>query len=670
MLQVQKTNTILILGDSTSMSIGVERVMHPFLTAARSCWPANTRIVNSSLPGMTSGDAVTFFFRHQAELANELRAVVIYLGNCDTTSNEVKKGKVGKLKRLRFRLQELTGTTPPKTSIRNRLLHFEWNNHFDPAIESPESAEDFEYNLSQVVQYCESESIPVILVRPKANLFFPSGIGKGNFIFYRYFGIKDKIADRILIPDNRFKKALQLHESGRFEEAAAVYNEILLQAPVSPMSQEYTLLVLNNYAVARAEAGEYTEALYLLNLLLKERDVRKEIVYYNMAFILQKAGDDNSFRENLHLSYESDTSLFRVRAPYQAAIDRIAERYKTVKLIDMHTLIGDEYFLDHCHPLLAGQQLLSDKITEALTGSGISGTQTASIKNILYSPELGTGNVSFFHDYFKTYAPFTQDEIKVQVSEMGRSFDPASVFDASVPAAGSLSKELRTAVEYYFRHPLFVRIKDVLHFSPEYPSDIGRFPEYFIIRHLIPYMRLYEADSHLSVLHSETGLRRTAEELLSILPEKAQAWVADKPMIDRVYETERVPLILEKIKELLVTHLSAGNQIYERTKSTIFWYVRETLRFGSHSRYSMRYDRMLLEFLAEGLVVAAVLDHTLGLDKTAEIKQLAGILEETTRVHEKYCRLFSLKGMPQGLLTEYEGELSRILSYLTKETGL
>lgn len=667
---MQKTNTILILGDSTSMSIGVEKVMHPFLTAARSSWPANTRIVNSSLPGMTAADAVTFFFRHKAELSGELKAVIIYLGNCDTTSNEVKKGKVGKLKRLKFRVQELTGTTPPKTSIRNRLLHFEWNNQFDPSIESPESAEDFEYNLNQVVDYCESHAIPVILVRPKANLFFPSGTGKGNFIFYRYFGIRDKIADRIQIPDSRFKTALQLHEAGRFAEAAAAYDEILLQPAASPMSQEYTQLVLNNYAVAKAEAGEYKEALYLLDLALKERDARKEILYYNRAFIVQAGGNDSAFRENLHLSYESDTSLFRVRAPYQMAVDRIAAKHRSVKLIDMHTLVGDEFFLDHCHPLQPGQQLLSDRITMALAESGLSGTETASIQNILYSPELGTGNVSFFHDYFKTFAPYPKEVIKAQVQEMGRTLGADSVFDASVPAAGSLSKELRTAVEYYFRHPLFVRIGDVVHFSPEYPSDIGRFPEYFIIRHLVPYLRVYEADSSLSVLNSKTGLLRTADQLQALLPGEAQTWVANEPLIDRVYETERVPLVLGKVKELLITHLSAGNQVYERTKSTIFWYVRETLRFGSHSRYSMRYDRVLLEFLAEGLAVAAVLDRTLELGKAAEIKQLAGILEETAAVHEKYCRLFSLTGMPEGVLDEYDKALSGILSYLTKETGL
>ena len=71
----------------------------------------------------------------------------------------------------------------------------------------------------------------------------------------------------------------------------------------------------------------------------------------------------------------------------------------------------------------------------------------------------------------------------------------------------------------------------------------------------------------------------------------------------------------------LIQHLINGNQIYNRTKATIFWYVRETLRFGSHSRYSMRYDRLTLEYIAEGLALAKILNHNLGNKKTQVINK-------------------------------------------------
>lgn len=81
-------NTILILGDSTSMTIGLERQMHPFHSAAKAVWPEGTQFVNCSLPGFTSADAAAFFFWWKSRLPN-VRAVVIYLGNCDTTAIEI-----------------------------------------------------------------------------------------------------------------------------------------------------------------------------------------------------------------------------------------------------------------------------------------------------------------------------------------------------------------------------------------------------------------------------------------------------------------------------------------------------------------------------------------------------------------------------------------------------
>lgn len=665
-MKLNHKNTILVLGDSTSMSIGVEHVMHPFVSAEKSIWPEDTCFVNSSLPGMTAADAVTFYFRHKAELENSLRAVIIYLGNCDTASTEVTKGKVGKTKRLQFRLQEMMGKTPAKTSIKNRLLHFEWNNTFDPRIESPESGEDYEYNISQIIKDCESSSIPVVLVRPKANLYFPSGIGKGNFIFYRYFGINENISSSIHIPDSRFKQALALQESGKSREAAEAYDEILLKPSASPMSLEYSLLVSNNYAIAKAEAGDYEEALYLLNLLLKERDVRREIILFNIAYIKKAQGNQEEFIRILKESYEADSSLFRARSPYVNAVDNLSAKYSFVKTIDMFALIGDDLYLDHCHPLAAGQQILSDTICTALVDAGLKGSSTAGICNILYNPELGSGNISFFHDYFKTFAPFTEAEIAAQVNELARKASINKKLDVSQES--SVSKELKTAIAYYFKHPFFTSLDDVIQALPKYPSDIGRFPEYFLVRHLVPYLKMVEQDKSIVDLFSFTGgLLRSSERLASVLPEKTQSLIAKEPSIDTAFEKEHVPAVITKVQKLLTDHLSAGNQVYERTKSTIFWYVRETLRFGSHARFSMRYDRLLLEFIAEGLAISLLLDKKLAMGQSNRIEKLISTLHATVAVHEDHCRRFSLRQSNDSLLMEYDAALKNILQTLTAQ---
>lgn len=665
----KKKSTILILGDSTSMSIGVEKKMHPFILANRTIWPENTRLLNCSLPGITSADAAAFFFRHRKELMGELKAVLIYLGNCDTISTEIKKGVYGYLRYLKDKFKESLGEIPVKTSIKNSLLHFEWNNHFNPDIESPEDPADFEKNIRLICRICKNRGIPVILVRPQANLFFLPGIAKGNFVYYKYLGNQDHIADKLSIPDLRFKQALKLHEQGEFDKAASLYKVILTEPPVSTMSMEYSLLVMNNYAVARAENGELEEAEYLLKLLLREQGARKEIFLYNLARISKIKSDDEAYLNLLGESYEADTSIYRVREPYISAIDRIATDSPEIRILNMEELIPERLYLDHCHPLPEGQIILADKIADHYSELNIRGNSKASIENILYNPELACGNFSEFHDYFKTFAHLSEAQIHEELDLLGKIFKDRLPFDSEHTELSKISREVRTAVEYYLRHPIFTSVTDIVHFSPVNSSDVGRFPEYFIIRHLIPYMRLLTEDmAHVAgQFDQDLNLIRSSDELFAILPEKARKFVSNEPPVFSAdFEKERLPQIIAKVKTLLTNHLKNGNQVFERTKTTFFWYVRETLRFGSHSRYSMRYDRLLMEFLAEGLAVAAILDSRLSNEYKDDIDKLIGLLQATVNIHEEYCSKFSLNADCKDLLHEYDLKLREVFDLLNR----
>lgn len=665
MTKDKKPGTVLILGDSTSMSIGLERQTHTFINAGKYIWPSDTTLVNSSLPGMTAADSAAFYFRHKKNELKNLRAVLIYLGNCDTTSTEVRKGKYSKFVQLIDEARELMNMMPAKTSIKNRLLHFEWNNTFNSKIESPEYPEDFEFNIERIIRDCRTNNTPVIIVRPKANQFFPSGIGKGNFSFYKYLGINDKIANQISIPDSRFKAALAFQEAGNFLEAAALYKEILLRPHTGAMSQEYSLLVSNNYAVAKAESGSFEEAIYLLQLLLKEAGIRKEIILFNLSQIKKMQGDQQEAKRLMTESFESDTSLYRVRNPYIQAIDALLKKYPFVKMVDMYELIPDKYYLDHCHPLPDGQHILADAIEAKFSEIGVKGDSKAEINNILYNPEFANGNKSFFHDYFKTFAPFTESEISEQVDSFSKVYNE-SVHNSTIPEVNNATRELRTAFEYYLRHPIFTSFTDILKFPPKYPSDIGRFPEYFVIRHLIPYLAYYESMGNNQGDPSfQHNVLRKSSDLLSILPEESRSLVDKQPpAFDAFFEEKRIQQILAKVYKQLLQHLSNGNQIYNRTKSTIFWYVRETLRFGSHSRYSMRYDRLQLEYLAEGLAVARIINSHFDNKHKNAINDLVNILNATISIHEEYCERFDLSKNNSNLLKDYDKALETLHNQL------
>ena len=102
-----KKKSIVILGDSTSMSIGADMKSYPFILSNMQSWSPNSSIFNCSLPGFTSTDACAFFFNNLA-LLGDVQSVVIYLGNCDTMASELVKGKYDFFKQKKHKLYKAT----------------------------------------------------------------------------------------------------------------------------------------------------------------------------------------------------------------------------------------------------------------------------------------------------------------------------------------------------------------------------------------------------------------------------------------------------------------------------------------------------------------------------------------------------------------------------------
>jgi len=653
-----KDNTLLILGDSTSMTVGAEPVMYPYLMADESRWPEAMQFVNCSLPGITSADACAFFFEYLKKSASP-KAVILSLGTCDAMSSEVRKKRYTLGKQMANGLRAAFGVAPKRTRLKNRLLHFEWNSNVDTSIEQPESADDFRFNLERVIRACQSRKIPVVLVRPKSNKYFPPGVGKGNFVFWSYLGLPARVADRLSIPDDRFVTATTLFERGQFDGAAEQYRAILAAPAALAANAEYTLILVNNYAVAVARAGRRDEAKALLTLLLKERGVRREIVLYNLAQLAKEAGQLEEY-EALHAeSYEADLSLYRIRKPYLDAIDSLHREHPSgVWKLDLYTVLDDLCYVDHCHALPEGQRQIADAVAAQLHAWGIAGTDRAVIRNDLRNPELATGNTTEFFTYFRSYGSLTPAKIREAVGRL-RTRVAGQEADGDDSVVHTAPEELATAVQYALRHPMFPTLDDVLRVGPEYPSDIGRFPELFLVRNVIPYLRALEADRELTArFDPAVGVLRQSGALTRILPADVVPLIRSEIAIgSATEELAYVDRVLATVSRQLQGHLLGGNQVYERVKATIFWYFREVLRYGSHSRVSMRYDRTLLEYNAEALAVASVLDARLQLGRSAEICRLIDLLQASIRVHDSFAARVSLASDMSTLLAKYDEQL-------------
>lgn len=655
-----KQQAVIFLGDSTSMTVGLQRESYPFHLSSLARWQQGVVFVNSSQPGITSADATSFFF-NKALTQYDPRAVVVYLGNCDANATELNKGIYSSRKQWGEWIRKSFGRPYPGISLKNKLLRFEWNASWDARFEHAEPAVCLEANLERVFVACRSRKIPVILVKPVANRLFPAGLGKGNFSFYSFLEIADSIADEFVIPDPRFIQARRYEERGEPQEAMRIYSDIL-DHPLSSFSHlEYPLLVVNNYAVCAAKAGRGKEAERLWLLLLKERSVRREIVLYNLACLYRQQGRLPQADDLFSKAYDEDVSLYRVKSQYIQALERLAQKFQgTVHCIDMATFIDNNAFADHCHLFPEGQRKLAASIKEALDDQKIlSGKGSAKIINALYNPEFALGNHREFFEYYKTYAPFSLEQIKHQITLLkAAKIDWSSQTDIAVPG---VSFELIRAVKYYLGHPCFLSIEDVLRFAPNHPGDLGPFPELYLIRHILPYIHALEGNTMLfNKFLPYQGMWYSSQDQLRVLPpDMAQLPLENYP-VDRKQDLQRITRIIDRVEKDLLEHINKGPQVAERLRTTMFWYFRELLRWGSHSRVSMRYDRRSLEYCMEALIVAGVFNEQLGAGELGSILKLADKVFQTVKVHENFCARFDLQGDHSQILREYSCALQEI----------
>ena len=653
--------SIVILGDSTSMSVGFEEKTYPFLLSRMPVWDKNIQIVNCSIPGFTSADACAFFFKNQKQF-EEISSVIIYLGNCDTMSSELYKGKYTILSQLNEKLKRIIHKPYSREKLKNRLLHYKWNPYLDDSIEKSIHVPVFEYNLTRVISFCKKNAIKVVLVNPVAHRHFPSGSGKGNFSFYHYFDADDNISSEVEIDDQRFPNAMRLYDNKEYIAAAKEYKEMLSNPSVLSDNLEFQTLLVNNYAVSKAKAGDFKEAEKLLKLMLDERGCRKEIILYNLALLYKNKGDNKLYQYWLNESYECDKSMYRIRKPYKDIINNVSKRYNNVTLLPLVNIIDDNDFVDHCHALPPAQKKLAEYLVNIVCDSNTNGNSSIEIKNILYNPEYGLGNEESFHQYFKTFSSLSKKEILMFFGKIEETLNSAKNTGSSTILPEGLPADIQYAVEYYQRHPCFSRLSDIIIAKPHSKLDVGRFPEYFIARFIIPYLVVLESKLDLYALfNKDVGLLHSSSDMLKILPDEAKNLVElDIPDIDENYAVEWVDAIINSSKKMLIQHLNKKNQVGKRLKSTIYWYFRETLRFGSHSRISMRYERVLLEYITEALAVALVMDNKSGASRIAEISELISQAERAAVTHEEYCSKYLPDRDNSDLLNNYDNELEHL----------
>lgn len=660
-------NTILILGDSSSMTFGLEQHTYPSFLAQQKIWTENTQIINGSQPGFTSAGICAFYFQHLSKFP-KLSAVIIYIGNNDGVSTKIRQGKYTRMKHYYFQIRKLLNLQKSKNKYTNILTPYEWNNNVDLSTEQPESTSDFKYNLERIFKSCFKRHTHIYLIKPLANSIFPAGLGKGNFIFYRYISLFEELADKLKISDDRFLIALRLQEKGKYEKAQKIYQEILDHQKYDGQNLEFFLMIVNNYAIAAAQIGKLEEAELLLEIIKNEINSRKEIYLFNLSQIYRLKKEYGKYEKYLKLAYEADQTVYRIKKPYLDVLDELGGKYKNhLTVIDLRESCNKNDFVDYCH-LIPDAHLKLAKVLSRKIKKITKGYQSASIQNILTNPELAFGNSANFNEYLEVYSNFTEEEIKKNISLFKSKLSNKNHKKEIQQLLNQLPKEYINAFNFYLSTPFFSSYQEILRFAPKYSFDIGRFPEYYLYRHEISYLKIFETIyDHSIKFSSKYKLLRNSNEIISLLPtEVLNKVLFDKLIFEEKFDKSRRDNILQKIKNQLLIHLEQGNQIHKRLKTTIYWYFRESLRFGFHSRISMRYDRLFLEYCAEALVIAMVLDSKLERKRNNIIDKIISWLEDSCEIHQKYSSEFTLENNNVLLLKEYDNRLKELATRIKK----
>tara|TARA_B100001121_G_scaffold125751_2_gene110201 strand:- start:12318 stop:14312 length:1995 start_codon:yes stop_codon:yes gene_type:complete len=655
--------SILILSDSTSSTVGLERKIHHMVIADKKIWPKDTTILNFSIPGTTSADALAYLRLLKSKTKKSLKAIFIYLGNCDTISTENPKGYYSYYNHIKHIIKRNVNSGFTKKRIKNKILFYQWNKKVDLAIEQPETPENFEKNLSKICCLAEKFGIEIIMVRSEANKFFIPGLGKGNFIFYKFLGINDKISESIEFPDERLKKALFFHENQNYNKTLELYKDILDNPLEENFGSEFNLMILNNYAVAKAEFGYLDEAKHLLRIYLHERFARKEIGYFNLAQIEKIVGNQSTYEDLIFRSYENDKFLYRIRKPYQNILDGISKKFKNIIYLDMKSAISRTDYLDHCHPLPEGQKKLAKLIEEAYSKIGLTGNEKATIVNDLYNPELANGNQSPFNFYFKSISDIDGSKIRELFKKYFNLVEKEIVADYDLKI-NNIPNEIQNACQYYLKHPLFTNFDDIKEIQQFETSDIGRFPENFIYRFIIPILKeieirqpqlLEKFNKSQILVHSSDSFKRILKEQTGVNFDLL------KNIRCKNFGLDRVKRIIAKIKTLILEDLNRGNQIYTRLKTTMYWYFRESLRFGSHSRNSMLYNRVLYEYVCEALIISFFYnkENKYGLEN--DLTNLYNKVLKIIYTHDFYCKKFKIYDNTEKLLADYNSKIKDLI---------
>lgn len=644
---------ILILGDSSSAGVGSPQAVYPYLLHQALNLPH--RIENHAVPGFTSADAASYMT--VALAGRHWDVVIVYLGNNEGACSVYK----GTYHRRRHPGRRGGGGRRPPVAPRDRprLVFADVPGGISDKATTPA---DFRRNLETVVRAARRSGARVILVSPIANKRFPAALMGPNAPFYKVIGLETRLAGRTARAGRSAAElagAVDAHERGDLAVAASGYRNLLASWGGADLVAG---IAANNLAVLLLGRGPDVpqdvteEALAMLRGLLGT-GTTSSVAACNLARAAARAGWLREAWRYEALAAEGDSDLYRVKADYRTQVAETAMAHPDVELLDLAGLLALTDFVDYCHPTAAGHAVIASALAELLARIRVPGDRDAACPQptdrsylcVQPSPHAYFEPATSMIDQYAIAPDDDSREVRRAAAsllrrtrELGTSGldggpvrwpEPASALEANV------LNTLRTAAE----HPVVTSVDVLECWLPEHGHEVGSLPElylYGLLSHLAEQAVSWGADG----LPDPAGAAWRTEA--NVHRDRIPSGIVSHELREFPPDSLDPARILRKALRRLVDVTALFEDSRANRVMTIrYWYLREALRYGTHSRNGMLYPLWEMENIAEGLYAAVILSRRGGFaDTEAQATRLLHLLSTVRDVHERYAARYVWSG--------------------------
>jgi hypothetical protein len=581
---------ILIVGDSTSSSLG--GLSKNWLNKIKSgaTWNEKIRFIDTCAPGVTASSAVVIIIKQLISLRLSVFMIILSIGNCDRIDRPYVSNKISFKKLFAILIKFLFKITKRKKMDWVKLDLTKWDSTLPN--QSKQKIKNFYKSLKFIKYLAQFFGIKLIVIIPRSNLYFPPSTAKNNSLFYRIIDHDINLESLPIgvLPDLEKVKLISIQDDSQVTHIDL--KSMLLV--VKTYERQQIICAINNLAVKKFYEGQSQVAIQILNQLLCDRQTPSEYIYFNLAKIYQAEGSSAKALEYFIKSLDADTFSYRINSTYRETLERVFVHTNNVNIVDLYESVYDNYFLDHCHLLPQGQNLISNLVCDYISNYIEKGGFSPSLQIFPSNPELCEGDLRPFDEVFGIRSKVSIDTYLLQ----GRAHS------------------LDLLVNFFEADLLKCKYPDIIEsliFYTLTEQELKTNSEYLNQTMIRERLRVKNLIDQLGL-----NVPKIIKPLKS--PELIDKWLSQC-----FFNLNR------EIQEFIDKEISCSY----RMRTIMHWYFRESLYFGFNSSYEMLYSRNSIRRWKEVIYIAIHLNQY-----------------QIIKIDEKIMKYFEFIGLLESLLSD------------------